>query len=181
MKIVMTDNGTTAAFAAGMRDNGIAARKAANEAGAEIAQETQTKGRTDIAQAGRFGPRWTNRLNSKATETPTGVEVVTTYEGELWRTFQTGKVVHGKPLLWIPLSFSDAKGTRAEDYPGELVRVDRGGGKAPLLVSASDREPKYFGKESVTIPKKFHLIEIAQEVGKGLMRRYAAKFAGRHG
>ena len=181
MRIDITDNGTTAAFAADMRNNGTIARKAATSAGKEVAEETQSKGRTDIAQAGRFGPQWTNRLTSKVKETPTGVEVVTSYEGELWRTFQTGKVVHGKPLLWIPLSFSDAKGTRAEDYPGELVRVDRGGGKAPLLISASDREPKYFGKESVTIPKKFHLIEIAQDVGKGLADRYAKNFAGLHG
>ena len=181
MKIVIDDHGTTAAFAADFTNNGKIVRQAMNEAGAQIAEETQAKCRADIAQAGRFGPRWVNGLTSTSKESGDGVEVVTTFEGELWRTFQTGKVVHGKPLLWIPLSFSDAANTRAKDYPGELVRVDRAGGKAPLLISTSDHQPKYFGKESVTIPKKFHLIEIAQDVGRGLADRYSTNFERLHG
>jgi hypothetical protein len=67
--------------------------------------------------------------------------------------FQEGRVIHGKPLLWIPLSFSDAVGIRARDY-GPLFRVDRSG-KSPLLLSPKDGEPKYSGHEQITIPKKF--------------------------
>lgn len=181
MNIVVVDNGTTAKFVAGMRANGKMTLQAMTEAATETAKETQEKCRADIASAGRFGPRWTDALTSKPVAAPHGVDVVTTFQGELWRTFQTGKVVHGKPLLWLPLSFSDAAKTRVKDYPGELVRVDRAGGKAPLLVSTSDHQPKYFGKESVTIPKKFHLIEIAQQVGRGLADRYIKNFARLHG
>lgn len=73
-------------------------------------------------------------------------------------------MISGKPLLWIPLDFaSDAKGVRARDYPGRLFRVDRAG-KAPLLLS--DDGPKYFGKEQVRIPKKWHLRQIAAQVSR---------------
>jgi hypothetical protein len=62
------------------------------------------------------------------------------------------------------LSFAkDAQGVRARDYPGKLFRVDRDGGKAPLLLGGSPATPKYFGKASVRIPKKFHLRDIIRE------------------
>lgn len=181
MKIVIDDHGTVDAFRADFDNNGKIVRQAMDTAAKQTAEETQAKCRADISQAGNFGTSWTDRLTSTTKDTKQGVEVVTAFEGELWRTFQDGRVVHGRPLLWIPLSFSDARGTRAADYPGELVRVDRAGGKAPLLISTSDRQPKYFGKESVTIPKKFHLIEIAQDVGRGLADRYAETFGALHG
>jgi hypothetical protein len=82
-----------------------------------------------------------------------------------WTVFQFGKVIHGRPLLWIPLRFAaDAKGVRARDYPGKLFRVNRKGGKAPLLLSAATKEPKYFAKPYVKIPKKFRVLEIAREL-----------------
>jgi len=181
MKVTVNDHGTTAKATAAMANNGNLVREAMHGAAAVTAQETQAKCRADIAKAGNFGTNWTNRLTSNVKDTATGVDVVTTYDGELWRTFQTGRVVRGKPLLWIPLSFSDARGIRSSEYPGELVRVDRAGGKAPLLISTTDGQPKYFGKESVTIPKKFHLIEIAQAEGAEIGNRYEQSFARLHG
>jgi hypothetical protein len=57
---------------------------------------------------------------------------------KFWRVFQNGAIIHGKPMLWIPLSFAkDAQGIRAKDYPGKLFRVDRKGGLAPLLMTSS--------------------------------------------
>jgi hypothetical protein len=82
-----------------------------------------------------------------------------THENKHAAIFETGGEIHGNPLLWIPLSGTDAAMNRARamDYPGG-VRGGRGkrGGR-PLLFSVTDRKPKYFGVESVTIPKKFHL------------------------
>lgn len=95
-----------------------------------------------------------------------------------WTVFQFGKVIQGRPLLWIPLSFAtDAQGVMARDYPGPLFRVDRAG-KAPLLMTNVGKraEAKYFGKESVRIPKKFHLIEICTRIGRGLAEMYRGQF-----
>jgi hypothetical protein len=97
--------------------------------------------------------------------------------------------------LWIPLSFAGVpEGMWARDYPGKLFRVERSArlpplpaktakaigpvralsaqfstaDKAPLLFSATDRKPKYFGKPYVNIPQKFHLRSIAKEEVKRL-------------
>jgi hypothetical protein len=96
-------------------------------------------------------------------------------------------------LLWIPLSFADVpEGVWPKDYPGRLFRVSRSetlpslmqkapatarmlgavrtlgarfstADKAPLLFSADDRKPKYFGKPYVNIPQKFHLRAIVKD------------------
>ena len=182
LKIAITDNGTTAKFAANMTNNGKFTRQAMDEAGKDVAEETQYKCRADVAAAGRFGSKWTSRVESKSSPFKDGVQVVTTFDSGLWQMFQTGMVVRGAPLLWLPLSHTDAKGVRVDDYPGALVHVDRkDASKAPLLISVRDHEPKYVGKAQVTIPKKFHLIEIATEVGKTLPARYSAHFKRLHG
>lgn len=146
----------------------------------ELADDIEAKGRADIAAAGNFGGNWTSGFNAKVTEGGGNILVNVTMGGEPpvnhWRVFQYGAVIQGAPLLWIPLSFaSDAKGVRARDYPGPLFRVDRAG-KAPLLMSGKPAQPKYFGKESVTIPKKFHLVEIAREASRRASKIFSAYF-----
>lgn len=80
---------------------------------------------------------------------------------------QTGRLIRGRPMLWIPLSFAeDAQGVRARDFPGGLFRVDRKKGGAPLLLSIKDRQPKYFGKTQVYVPKRFRVIEIIRETAR---------------
>src|SRR5690606_16192623 len=97
------------------------------------------------------------------------IHVMVRHAVPYWRVFEFGATIHGKPLLWIPLSFAtDAQGKNARDYPGRLFRVDRAG-KAPLLMTrrrGQEAEAKYFGKESVTIPRKFRLREIIRGVAK---------------
>jgi hypothetical protein len=90
--------------------------------------------------------------------------------------FEEGRIIRGNPLLWIPLSFADdAQGVMARDYPGQLFRIDRAG-KSPLLMASGGpggkAQPKYFGRESVTIPKKWHLREIAKQVSRRLGEFY---------
>lgn len=135
------------------------------------------RARADIKQAGKFGPRWTQGFNGKITEGGGFIRVSFTEAVPYWRVFQFGAVIHGKPLLWIPLSFAkDALGIRARDYPGKLFRVNRRSGAAPLLLKAGKpAEPKYFGKESVKIPKKFHLVEIIREGARNLRKFYSER------
>jgi hypothetical protein len=63
------------------------------------------------------------------------------------------------------------KGMGAKQFgrtQGGLFRVNRKGGKSPLLLSIRDGEPKYFGIAQVRLRKRFHLREIARDV----MRRF---------
>lgn len=175
MKITIENAASTKAWAQSMESNGTAVHAAMLVASEATAKETEEQARADIAAAGRFGPAWTKSLKSTVKQDDDGVSVVTTMEGKQWRLFQDGGTQYGQPLLWIPLSFSNAVGVRMHDYPAPLFRVDRPG-KAPLMVA--DDGPKYFGATSVTFPKKFHLIEIAEEVGSDMGARYAQAFEG---
>lgn len=153
-----------------------AARAAAFDAG-ELVQERVAE---DIGSAGNFGPRWTRGLDASVTEGGGSIRIAFSHRVPYWSVFQYGKVIEGKPLLWIPLSFADdAQGVMARDFPGGLFRVNRkGSGKAPLLFSRASKEPKYFGKESVTIPKKFHVVEIIRDVAKNMQSLFNKNFRG---
>ena len=131
------------------------------------------RGRADISGAGRFGTRWTSGLTAPVTEEKDGIVITVRQAVPYWSIFEYGATIKGKPLLWIPLSFAtEAQGVRARDFPGRLFRVDRKSGGAPLLLSADDKQPKYFAKSSVTIPKKFHIVEIIQDVARLLGALY---------
>lgn len=153
-------------------------RNAARAAAFDASEEIRNRAAVDMASAGNFGPRWTQGLNVEITEGGGNIRIAFNHSVPYFSVFQYGKVIKGKPLLWIPLSFAaDAKGVLARNFPGGLFRVDRTSkGKAPLLLSRSTREPKYFGKESVTIPKKFHVIEIIREVAKNVRGYFNKNF-----
>lgn len=144
------------------------------EAADAASQAILIRGRADIKGAGRFGARWTEGLTTDIEDQPPKKVTITIKQAvPYWTVFQEGAVIYGKPLLWIPLSFAvEAQGVRARDFPGRLFRVDRKSGEAPLLLSVDDGQPKYFGKESVTIPKKFQLVEICHDVAGQLGRLY---------
>lgn len=151
----------------------LAAARASAQEGAGIILK---RGRSDISKAGRFGSRWTDGLTAPVTEGGGRIVINVAHAVPYFMVFQRGKVIRGKPLLWIPLSFAgDALGRRARDFPGGLFRVNRAG-KAPLLLSIRDKRPKYFGKTKVTIPKKFHVLEIGREVGRSLKELYRKHF-----
>jgi hypothetical protein len=152
-------------------------REAARDAARDMAEEIEFEGEGDIESAGNFGSQWTEGLHATVTEGGGNIKIDVTEDVPYWHVFQYGAIIHGKPLLWIPLSFAkDAQGIRARDYPGMLFRVDRQG-KAPLLLTpGKPAQPKYFGKASVTIPKKFHLIEIARGVARRARDFYSERF-----
>lgn len=161
-----------------MRANADAVRSAMRDTAADAAERIMEEGRADIKSAGNFGSRWTDGWQARVSEGGGNIRVTVTMAVAYWTVFQDGKVIQGKPLLWIPLSFAtDAQGISARDYPGQLFRVNRKSG-APLLMAGNGRtaEPKYFGKEQVTIPKKFRLREIIARVVRDLARTYRAHF-----
>lgn len=134
-------------------------------------------GQGDIARAGNFGSRWTDGLHADVTEGGGNIRINVTHDVPYWSVFEHGATIAGRPMLWIPLSFAtDAQGKRARDFPGRLFRVDRKTGGAPLLLSAEDKEPKYFGADEVTIPKKFHLTEITRSIAQRFADIYRARF-----
>lgn len=151
-------------------------QKAARLAAADIEQ----LGRANIRAGGNFGSaRWQEGFQAKVSfQSQTNISIRVTHSVRYWKVFEEGRVIHGKPLLWIPLSFSEAGhlGVRARDFPGKLFRVDRKG-KAPLLMS--DNGPEYFGKESVRIPRKWHLRDIVKRVARNMRKYY--KEASRRG
>lgn len=145
-----------------------AVQTAANEATDAILIE----GRENIAAGGNFSSqRWQEGLQvKKSFRGRADVVLRITHAVKYWKVFEYGARILGKPLLWIPLDFARVpKGLRAKDYPEPLFRIDRPG-KAPLLLSKSG--PKYFGKESVTIPRKWHLRSTIAKVSRRMNRFY---------
>lgn len=133
----------------------------------EAREELLERGREDIANAGNFGSRWIDGLGVSITGTGPFNQLLSYFHRIPFAAIhETGGTIQGKPLLWIPLSHTGLL-VRARDYPGRLFRVDRLSG-APLLLDARTREPLYFGKERVTLPKRFNLRKIAAEVARGL-------------
>jgi hypothetical protein len=150
---------------------------AANMAAAMI----EESGRIDIALAGNFGARWIEGLHVKASGTIGNMRISMYHDVPYAGIFETGGEIHGNPLLWIPLSFTDAKGIAASEYGSGLFRVDRRASGTPLLFSIADKKPKYFGVESVTIPQKFHLRDIQQSVMGNFRSIFDAAFKGAPG
>lgn len=124
-----------------------------------VASMIKTRGDADIRGAGKFSDI-ADALQTKVE----GNSVKVSLDDPRAMLFETGGVIQGKPLLWIPISGTDAEGIRASDYGSKLFSVNRLAGGPPLLFSVSDHAPKYFGTPSVNIPKKFHVGEIVEDV-----------------
>lgn len=141
-----------------------AVQSTANRASDEI----ETQGRANIAAGGNFSSaRWQQGFEAKVSyRSRADINIRVTHSVPYWRVFENGAVIRGRPLLWIPLSGSNADhlGVRARDYPTPLFRVDRKAGGAPLLHDGN--APQYFGKESVTIPRKWRLRDIVRSVAR---------------
>lgn len=142
----------------------------------DAADEMKAEGRDDVQAGGRFGPRWYPDTSVSTGGGNTRIDM--TMSVPFWKIFQTGGAISGRPLLWIPLGIqgNDAAGISARDY-GPLFRVDRGGGKAPLLLAPGHpAQVKYFGKSQVFEKKRFHLIEIVRETAKRMADFFHANF-----
>lgn len=114
----------------------------------------------DIQSAGRFSSAYLEGLSV----TVDGTKITTKIDAPGASIFETGGTIHGKPLLWLPISGTDAEGIQASNYGDQLFSVNRLTGGPPLLFSIKDHAPKYFGIPSVNIPKKFHVAEIEKRI-----------------
>jgi hypothetical protein len=153
--------------------------KAVQAAANRAADEIETEGRANIRAGGNFGSaRWQEGFQAKVSyQSRNDIRVRATHAVSYWRVFEYGAKIFGKPLLWIPLSFGQAK-TRARDFPGKLFRVNRKHG-APLLMN--ENGPQYVGKESVTIPRKWRLRDVTRRVSKKLGAYYRDAMRGTNG
>jgi hypothetical protein len=141
----------------------------------ETALRIRARGRQSIAGAGNFGSRWTQGLTVEAFGTRKGSLIKVGHQIPYARVHEFGKIIKGKPLLWIPVA-PEAKGIRARDYPGRLFRVKGREGKTPLLMSAGDRRVKYIGAASVTLKPRFGLRAIARDEAGHMGRRIMQRF-----
>jgi Family of unknown function (DUF6441) len=150
-----------------------AARTATQRAANEIVQQ----GRANIAASGSSA-HLQEGLNATLTaKSRTAIAIRVTHSVPYWPQFEEGRVIHGKPLLWIPLSFApQAQHVRARNFPGPLVQVDRPG-KAPLLLTTGGR-PMYFGKTTITIKKRWNLREIVRQVTDQMNQFYKEALQG---
>lgn len=136
-----------------------------------VTELIETEGRANIAEGGNFStPRWQQGFRATLQFVARNDLVIrVTHAVSYWRVFEFGAKILGKPLLWIPLSFGNANGRRARDYGAPLFRVNRPG-RAPLLMSKDG--PQYFGKESVTIPKKWNLRGTVRRIARSMNTIY---------
>lgn len=143
-------------------ENAAAHSAALKTAANMIASMLREQITADIASAGAFGSKFTPTVTVSGTGN--GVSIHTKIEGPGAEIFEKGGVIHGKPLLWLPISGTDAEGIQASNYGDQLFSVNRLTGGPPLLFSIKDHAPKYFGIPSVNIPKKFHVAEIEKRI-----------------
>jgi hypothetical protein len=141
----------------GVAENYEAAFKVATNMIASMVRDAVT---ADIKSAGNFGSDFLGGLSVTTEDN----EIITTLDTPGAEIFESGGTIHGHPLLWLPISGTDAEGVQASDYGDQLFSVNRLAGGPPLLFSIKDRAPKYFGVPSVNIPKKFHIAETQLKV-----------------
>lgn len=151
-----------------IRDKQRSLRSAAVAALRETAANAVKEGRSNIAGAGRFGPKWQQGLQYRI-EKGDEPSAIIFHKYGFAGVFEHGATIQGKPLLWIP---TQEGGPRASRSGKKLTSATVRG--RPMLFDANDkardRKPLYIGVPSVRIPKKWRITEIVKE--------HAAKIAG---
>jgi hypothetical protein len=149
----------------------------------EAADDAVEDGRSDIAGAGKFGPRWQAGLKRRIVGATEGGEPSLQAKAIIFHkfgfagVFEHGAVIQGKPLLWIP---TQEGGPAASRSGKKLVSATVRG--RPMLFDANDRnrerKPLYIGVPSVRIPKKFRITEIVREHAARLGELFVKYFKG---
>jgi hypothetical protein len=120
----------------------------------------EEQARAMISGSGKFGGRWTDGLHV----TLDNMRISMSHDISYADIFETGGTIVGSPLLWLPIGGGPAE--------GEKLVSAKGAGK-PLMLSINDKSPKLFGTASVTIPKKWDLNGVVQNV----MQNFADYFS----
>lgn len=148
--------------------------------GETTAENILTRGRSDIAGAGKFGGRWVSGLQAKVTRGGGNIRLAVSHNVKYFMIFEKGATIAGKPLLWLPIGGGGGGGGKpvfARDFPGRLFKIESKSGK-PLLMDAVNKTPRYVGLQSVRIPRKFHIRDIIRQEASRMKEVYKAKFSG---
>ena len=156
---------------AGIADRWEAALTAAANMAAAMIED---QARQDMAASGHFS-NLADGLHVKVEGAIGNMRIAMYADDPRIALFEEGGTIEGNPLLWIPISGTDAEGVHASEYPEQLFSVQSYSGR-PLLMSVADKLPKYFGIEEVTIPKKFHLRDIQKSVMANFRQIFDAQF-----
>lgn len=151
----------------------------------DVATAIEKRGRENIRSAGRFGSRWTEGLTAPVTEGGGSIRVgvAHTLLKVGFRVHQFGATIKAKNpsgLLWIPFPGAGTQGIMARDYPGKLFRITSKRGNQ-VLMDAATKTPKFFGRASVRIPKRFKVVEIATEEARKIQTYYDKRLAVQKG
>lgn len=155
---------------------GLAKRfdEAITRAAADAAAQIQQQAEQDVKSAG-LG-KFASGLQVKVEGDAIGnMKIAMTADDPRLGLFETGGSIHGKPLMWIPLSGTDAVGVEAHNFPGGLYSANPPGHR-PLLFSKRDRKPRYFGIAEVQVKQKLHLREIQRDVMRNFQQIFDAAF-----
>jgi hypothetical protein len=120
----------------------------------------EEKARAMISVSGKFGGRWVDGLHV----TLDNMRLSMSHDIPYADIFETGGTISGSPLLWLPIGGGPAEGEKL---------VSAKGASKPLMLSITDKSPKLFGTASVTIPKKWDMNGIVQNV----MQNFADYFS----
>jgi Family of unknown function (DUF6441) len=134
----------------------------------ETAANSVQEGRSNIAGAGKFGPKWQQGLQFRTVDAEEGGEpslqakAIIFHRFGIAGVFEHGATIQGKPLLWIPTQEGGPPASRSgRKLTSATVRGQ------PMLFDAADpardRKPLYIGVPSVRIPKKWRITEIVKE------------------
>lgn len=136
--------------------------KAAVAALRETAFNAVKEGRSNIAGAGKFGPKWQQGLRYRIDGNDLDAKAIIFHKFGFAGVFEHGAVIQGKPLLWIPTQ----EGGPAASRSGKKLTSATVRGR-PMLFDANDknreRKPLYIGVQEVRIPKKWRITEIVKE------------------
>jgi len=143
VKVKWSDSEFQSGFKQSMNTLGTVVREAMREAAEEAAEFMKLGVQEDISEAGNFGEEWVEAFHADIEETQRTITLTADMKPGgppviYWRVFEYGASIfaHGGGLLTWP------------NKSGFSV-----GGKTPAFIS----------KHQVTIPKKFHLIEIVKD------------------
>lgn len=124
---------------------------AARAAMTDLAKQVQAQGRAEIARAG-LSPRWQRGFRTYVfprVPKPGSLDIQMRGQHRIGyaNIFERGGIIHGKPLLWIPLPAAPAKINGKPTTAGEFVRsvgplhsINRPG-HPPMLAGYSLRAP----------------------------------------
>lgn len=113
-----------------------------------------------ISGSGKFGSRWIEGLHV----TLDNMRLSMSHDIPYADIFETGGTISGSPLLWLPIG--------GAQRGGNLVSAK--GTRIPMMLSITDKSPTLFGTASVTIPKKWDLNGVVQNVFQNFADYFSA-------